>query len=107
LYGYYYRYGEHRKQVNNLLLAANLTEAKSKLDFSLTEHNTKYPIAFLQTRKDFNYGEYLTMEHAKRHLDMVVIDGDIPYVDGNTGEQRTQVSKIIQILSHRPTNTDL
>jgi hypothetical protein len=105
-YSYYYRYGEHRKQVNNLLNADNLVEAKNKLDVSIAEHNIKYPIQFLENRHDFNYGEYVTMEHAKRHLDMVVVDGDIPFI-GRDGEVWSQKRKIIEILDHMPTNSDL
>jgi hypothetical protein len=63
-------------------------------------------IDLLEHRHDFNYREYLTMEHAKRHLDMVIVDGDIPF-QGRDGEMWTQKRKIIEILKHMPTNSDL
>jgi hypothetical protein len=96
----------HRKEIINFLKADSLINAKNKLDASIAEHNTNYPLEELKQKHDFNYGEYVTMEHAKRHLDMVVVDGDIPF-KGSDGEIWSQKRKIIEILEHNPTNTDL
>ena len=76
LYSYYYRFREHRKQVKILVDSEDYQEARDKLEAAITEHENKYSES---TKRDFNYGERLMMDHSKDHLDTVIDNNDPPF----------------------------
>jgi hypothetical protein len=79
LHNYYYRYSEQRKQAKNLVDSANYTQAKTKLVDAITEHITLYPDS--DTKRDFNFGEKIIMQHALNHLNTVIDLSDPIYFD--------------------------
>jgi hypothetical protein len=89
LYNYYYRYREKRKQVKNLVDSNNNVGAKTMLESAITEHNSFYN----NGKKDFNYGEKIMMEHAKRHLDDVIDKNDPEFLDGITIKHHSDIVK--------------
>jgi hypothetical protein len=78
--------------------------AKTKLESTIAEHVASYP--FLN--KDFNYGERLMLEHAKRHLDVVIDKNDPVFFDtdpldiGNTNIPRHQSDIVKDALLRTP-----
>jgi hypothetical protein len=99
LYGYYYRFKEHRKQIKNLVdTGQDYTLALSKLTTAIQEHNTKYPN---NNKRDFNFGEKITMEHAKDHLEAVIDKNDPSFIDSN-GNIKHQSDLVKEGLLHQP-----
>ena len=99
LYSYYYRFREHRKQTKILVDSGNYQEAKTKLEAAIAEHENKYSES---TKRDFNYGEKLMMNHAKRHLDTVIDKNDPPFVESTTGETKHQSDTVKEALLQTP-----
>ena len=101
IHEYFYRYRQQRKLVKDIVDIGNYQAAKTKLETTIAEFDTKYPVLNLN-KKDFNYGEKLMMNHAKRHLDTVIDKNDPPFVESTTGETKHQSDIVKEALLQTP-----
>lgn len=99
LHNNYYRYREKRKQIKIVVDTGDYPTAKTQLEAAITEYENKYSGS---ERRDFNYGEKLMMNHAKKHLDTVIIINDPPFVESTTGETRHQSDIVKEALLQIP-----
>lgn len=82
IHEYYYRYRQYRKQIKDIVDAANYIDARNQLNAAIAEHEAKYPFEeFLEQKRDFNFGERSLMVHANNHLNTVIDDNDPAYLD--------------------------
>lgn len=101
LHNYYYRYREKRLLIKNQLVdTGNYEEARTQLQATISEHELKFPAA--ETRKDFNYGEQIMMEHALRHLNAVIDRDDPEYFDTQIGQIKHQSDIVKEALERVP-----
>lgn len=111
IHEYYYRYRERRQLIKNQLVdIGNYTEAKTQLENTIAEHNQKYPTEVTDTRKDFNYGEKIMMNHALNHLNAVIDQNDPSFINSDDGSTTGHQSDIVkEALLHVPKSdyTDL
>jgi hypothetical protein len=113
VYNYYYRYKQFRKNIkDNLVDAQNYVEARNQLQNIIAEHQSKFPDS--DTRRDFNFGEKIIMEHAKRHLNEYVDATEkgvlLPPVlkmDGITIETQEEIIKNILLYQGKADYSDV
>lgn len=92
LHNYYYRYRTVRKDVVKPLVdSTNYNTAKTVLENAIQEQNIFYPN--MDIKKDFNYGEKIMMEHAKRHLDAVIDKNDPEFLDNGIIKHQSDIVK--------------
>ena len=92
IHEYYYRYREKRKLIKNQLVdIGNYQTAKTQLENALTEHLTKFPTA--DTRRDFNYGEKIMVNHALAHLNTVIEQNDPEFFDNGVIKHQSDIVK--------------
>lgn len=102
-YQYYYRYRSTRKDVVKPLVdSSNFVTAKTRLENSIQEQNNFYPD--MDTKKDFNYGEKIMMQHALNHLNAAINKDDPPYIDTATGTIKHQSDIVKEALLQTPKN---
>jgi hypothetical protein len=102
VYGYYYRYRSVRKdKIKPLVDSENYVQAKTELENALTEHTTYYG-STPDTKKDFNYGEKITLQHSLAHLNVVIDQNDPGFIDSETGQTKHQSDIVKSALLHVP-----
>lgn len=92
VYQYFFRYKAIRKDVVKPLVdATDYNTAKTKLENSIQEQTSFYPN--MDVKKDFNYGEKIMMEHAKRHLDAVIDKNDPAFNESGIIKHQSDIVK--------------
>ena len=99
---YYYRYRQQRKNCKSLVDAQNYTQARTQLQNMIAEHIQKYPDS--ATKRDFNYGEKLIIQHALNHINATIRKNDPPFID-HTGELKHQSDIVKSALVEVPDQT--
>lgn len=91
LYNYYYRYRQLRKNTKAVVDTEDYVQAQTELNNIIAEHETKYPDS--GTKLDFNYGEKIMMDHAKRHLGAVIDQDDPGFFDNGVLSHQSDIVK--------------
>lgn len=69
MYGYYYKYGEERKQIKNLVQSDAYTEARNRIDTVIAEHDNYMNSRNIPNdRNSFTSADNLSLKHASDHL---------------------------------------
>lgn len=93
IFNYYYRYRQSRKLIKDLVDISDYTQAKSKLDSIMQEHNQKYSSEILESRKDFNYGERIMLQHSLNHLNAVIDKNDPEFFENGILKHQSDIVK--------------
>jgi len=88
---YYNRYRQQRQNCKALVDSSNYITARTQLQNMIAEHQQKYPDS--DTKKDFNYGEKLMIQHALNHLNSVIDRNDPPFGDNGVIKHQSDIVK--------------